>query len=146
MNKGEELIWTLERVAAVCPNSRWLTPEASLNIPIEEWVYDTRRCASPGKAVFLALSGQGSNARNGHQYLEQAYTMGIRNFVVDQEQIPEMIKLAGASVLMVPKVLTALQTIAAEHRRQWGRPVWAITGSNGKTQVKEWLTDLLLIG
>ncbi|MFM7288361.1 MAG: alanine racemase [Bacteroidota bacterium] len=143
MNKGEELIWTLERVAAVCPNSRWLSKEASLNIPIEEWVYDTRRCSSPGKAVFLALSGQGPNARNGHQYLEQAYTVGIRNFVVDQEQTPEMIKLAGASVLVVPKVLTALQAVAAEHRRQWGRPLWAITGSNGKTQVKEWLTDLV---
>ncbi|MFM7700865.1 MAG: hypothetical protein ACKO7V_08765, partial [Bacteroidota bacterium] len=143
MNKGEELIWTLERVAAVCPNSRWLSKEASLNIPLEEWVYDTRRCASPGKAVFLALSGQGPNARNGHQYLEQAYTMGIRNFVVDQEQTPEMVKLAGASVLVVPKVLTALQAVAAEHRRQWGRPLWAITGSNGKTQVKEWLTDLV---
>ncbi|MFM7588994.1 MAG: Mur ligase family protein, partial [Bacteroidota bacterium] len=123
--------------------SIWLINEASQNIPIEEWVYDTRRCSSPGKAVFLALSGQGPNARNGHQYLEQAFTMGIRNFVVDQEQTPEMIKLAGASVIVVPKVLTALQAIAAEHRRQWGRPLWAITGSNGKTQVKEWLTDLV---
>jgi len=143
MYKGAELIWTLERVAAVCLNSTWLSKESSQNIPIEEWVYDTRRCASPGKSVFLALSGQGPNARNGHQYLEQAYSMGVRNFLVDQNDAPGISKLVGVNVLVVPNVLTALQAIAAEHRRQWGRPIWAITGSNGKTQVKEWLTDLV---
>ncbi len=143
MSKEADLIWTIERVAAVCPNSTWLRREADQLKSIEEWVYDTRRCACPEKAVFLALNGDGPNARNGHNYLEQAYGMGIRSFIVDQDDATWINKMAGATILVVPRVLTALQHIAAEHRKQWGRPLWAITGSNGKTQVKEWVADLV---
>jgi len=143
MSKEEDLIWNMKRVAALCTNSTWLQRGSADHTTIQEWVYDTRRCARPDTAVFLALSGDGPNARNGHNYIHQAYCMGIRMFIVDEDDFNERNLLEGATILRVFRVLSALQAVAAEHRKRWGCPLWAITGSNGKTQVKEWVADLV---
>jgi alanine racemase len=144
MNNEEDLIWTLERVALLCTDASWLQRGSAEHKPIQEWVYDTRRCADPATAVFVALVGDGGpNARNGHHYAYRAYQMGIRMFVVDRDDWAELSLMEEASILRVPRSLWALQGVAAEHRRLWGRTLWAIAGSNGKTQVKEWVTDLV---
>jgi len=88
------------------------------------------------KAYFFALSGR----RNGHEFVAEAYAAGVRNFIVKDG--PEL-KLPDANFLIVVDVLTALQILAAYHRSKFNFPVIGITGSNGKTIVKEWLYQLL---
>src|SRR6185503_20079470 len=97
---------------------------------------DSRRITNAGEGLFFALSGR----RNGHEFIAEAYAAGVRNFVVQQG--PE-IKVAEATFLIVPDVLAALQKLAAYHRGQFDLEVIGITGSNGKTIVKEWLYQLL---
>lgn len=93
----------------------------------------------PATSVFFALRGP---HHDGHRYLPDLYARGVRRFVVAADTpLPE---LPDAEVLRVTDPLTTLQEIAAAHRRQFpDLPVVGITGSNGKTIVKEWLTQLL---
>lgn len=97
---------------------------------------DSRRINNPAQGLFFALSGR----RNGHEFVAEAYAGGVRNFVV--EHGPEF-NLPGANFLIVPDPLVALQTLAAYHRNRFKLQVIGITGSNGKTIVKEWLYQLL---
>ncbi len=105
---------------------------------IEHLVVDTRKIIFPKTSLFFALRGP---RRDGHEYIADAYKQGVRHFVVskriDTSQYPD------ADFFMVKKVLIALQTLAAIHRAQFDYPVIGITGSNGKTIVKEWLYQLL---
>jgi alanine racemase len=99
-------------------------------------VTDSRRIINPVYSLFFALS----NRRDGHQFIADAYTAGVRNFVVNHQ--PDTI-MPDANFLIVKDVLTALQELAAYHRKQFNIPVIGITGSNGKTIVKEWLYQLM---
>jgi alanine racemase len=99
---------------------------------------DSRRISNPGEGLFFALSGR----RNGHEFIAEAFAAGVRNFVVKQG--PE-IKMPEADFLIVPDVLAALQALAMHHRQQFELEVIGITGSNGKTIVKEWLYQLLCV-
>ena len=99
---------------------------------------DSRRITNAADGLFFALSGR----RNGHAFIAEAYAAGVRNFVVKQG--PE-IKLPLANFLIVPDVLSALQQLAAHHRHRFNIEVIGITGSNGKTIVKEWLYQLFAI-
>lgn len=103
---------------------------------IAHLLYDSRRIQQPSLALFFALK-RGRN--NGHCFLQDAYEKGVRAFVVSEKtQLPE-----DAVVIEVKDTLTALQTLASYHRSQFRIPVIGITGSNGKTVVKEWLNHLL---
>ena len=89
--------------------------------------------------MFFAIKGI---HHNGHQFLSDLYQRGVRNFVIseagtDPSGFPE------ATLLLVPDSLAALQKLAAAVRRKYHYPVLGITGSNGKTVVKEWLFELL---
>jgi len=97
---------------------------------------DSRRITNAADALFFALSGR----RNGHEFIAEAYAGGVRNFVV--EHGPEM-KMPNANFLIVDDVLFALQKLAAYHRGRFDLQVIGITGSNGKTIVKEWLYQLM---
>jgi Alr-MurF fusion protein len=97
---------------------------------------DSRRITSAAEALFFALSGR----RNGHEFIAEAYASGVRNFVVKHG--PE-IKMPGANILIVDDVLQALQLLALYHRDSYKLQVIGITGSNGKTIVKEWLYQLM---
>jgi alanine racemase len=98
---------------------------------------DSRRISNPAGGLFFALSGR----RNGHEFVAEAYVSGVRNFVVRQG--PEMV-MPEANFLIVDDVLGALQTLAAYHRGKFNLEVIGITGSNGKTIVKEWLYQLMV--
>jgi len=106
--------------------------------PIEHLLLDSRRLIFPATSLFFSLRGP---RRDGMAYLEELYRRGVRNFVVsgspDRTDIPE------ANIIKVADTLAALQELAAFHRAQYPIPVIAITGSNGKTIVKEWLNELL---
>jgi alanine racemase len=97
---------------------------------------DSRRITNASDALFFALSGR----RNGHEFIAEAYAAGVRNFVVKQG--PELV-LPEANFLVVDDVLKALQLLAAYHRSRFDIEVIGITGSNGKTIVKEWLYQLM---
>ena len=143
MNISDDLSWNLQRIASAVKGSQWLVRGHANEKSVQEWVFDTRRCTNPEGALFLALVGE-NKARDGHGFLGEAYRIGIRVFLVRlgvQYEWPSADP--NLSVLAVPDPLKALQVMASEHRRCWGGPVWAITGSNGKTQVKEWIAELI---
>ncbi|HWV75528.1 MAG TPA: bifunctional UDP-N-acetylmuramoyl-tripeptide:D-alanyl-D-alanine ligase/alanine racemase [Pseudosphingobacterium sp.] len=105
---------------------------------IETLSYDSRKLTNHGHALFFALSGR----RDGHQYLQDVYKTGVRNFVLNKGAFKEEL-LTDCNLIVVNDTLEALQQLAAHHRSQFHYPVIAITGSNGKTIVKEWLNQLL---
>ena len=108
---------------------------------IKTLAHDTRTLISPGTALFFAITGKNND---GHKYMAEAYARGIRNFVVEREDISAYLPPeAKANVLKVTHSIDALQKLAAQHRDEFIMPVVGITGSNGKTIVKEWLFQLL---
>ena len=98
---------------------------------------DSRHLPFPG-ALFFAIKGE---QHNGHQFLPDAYKAGVRDFVVSGE-VDEN-SFLGSNILKVEDCLRALQEVAAFHRSQFHLPVVGITGSNGKTIVKEWLSKMV---
>ncbi|MEQ9441983.1 MAG: bifunctional UDP-N-acetylmuramoyl-tripeptide:D-alanyl-D-alanine ligase/alanine racemase [Cyclobacteriaceae bacterium] len=98
---------------------------------------DSRGGIQNEAALFFAIRGE---RHDGHQYVEALFEQGVRQFVL--EQVPT-VELAGANVLLVRNSVRALQQLVAHHRQQFTIPVVGITGSNGKTIVKEWLSQLL---
>ncbi|PAW94145.1 bifunctional UDP-N-acetylmuramoyl-tripeptide:D-alanyl-D-alanine ligase/alanine racemase [Mucilaginibacter sp. MD40] len=97
---------------------------------------DSRRISNAPASLFFALNGR----RDGHEFIADAYTAGVRSFVVTHQ--PEMVAV-DVNFLIVDNVLAALQILAAHHRSQFDIEVIGITGSNGKTIVKEWLYQLM---
>ena len=111
------------------------------DIFIENLLTDSRKLLFANSSLFFALNGIG---RNGISFINSLYEKGVRNFVVDESfSTQEIIKYPHAYFLKVTDVLTALQTLSAVQRHRFQYPVIGITGSNGKTIVKEWLTQLL---
>ena len=100
---------------------------------------DSRSVANPATTMFFALKGPN---HNGHDYVVKLYERGVRNFVVSEKR-EEFVPLKEAKFYEVEDVLKALQTYAKSHREKRKAEVVAITGSNGKTIVKEWLYQLL---
>lgn len=107
---------------------------------ISEIVFDTRKISVPENAMFVALKGE---FRNGHDFIAQAYNKGFRVFLVESTYQIEISQYPDACFLVVESSLKSLQTLAEQHRKQYSFPVVGITGSNGKTVVKEWLYELL---
>ncbi len=128
-------MYTIEQIHRIVQGS-WL--QQATEAQIEYLLPDSRTVLFPASSLFFALTGL---RRNGHAFLSEAYDKGIRNFIVSEPHpasLPE-----GANIILVKDTLQALQLLAAHHRRQFSYPVIGITGSNGKTTVKEWLNQLL---
>ncbi len=103
---------------------------------IQHLISDSRTITTYNESVFFALV---SERNNGHKYVNDLYKNGVRCFVVSENvKLPK-----DCAVIKVKNSLTALQQLATYHRQQFSLPVIAITGSNGKTMVKEWLYALL---
>ncbi|MFN2394830.1 MAG: bifunctional UDP-N-acetylmuramoyl-tripeptide:D-alanyl-D-alanine ligase/alanine racemase [Bacteroidales bacterium] len=100
---------------------------------------DSRRLVFPGSAVFFALK---TEKNDGHNYIDGLLQKGVACFVVSH--LPQNNRwLTQAAFILVDDTLSALQKLVTEHRNQFKIPVTGITGSNGKTIVKEWLAHLL---
>lgn len=104
---------------------------------INTLLIDSRSVRSPETSLFFAFTAQ----RDGHEFIHDAYHNGIRSFVISNADY--LNAFPDANFLLVPDVLLALQKLAADHRSKFDLQVVAITGSNGKTVVKEWLYQLL---
>ncbi|MBL0883996.1 MAG: bifunctional UDP-N-acetylmuramoyl-tripeptide:D-alanyl-D-alanine ligase/alanine racemase, partial [Chitinophagaceae bacterium] len=100
---------------------------------------DSRKLLFPDTTLFFAISGP---RRDGHAFIPELYDRGLRSFVV-HTSFHEAATYPDAIFLLVADVLKSLQKLAAFHRSQFHIPVIGITGSNGKTIVKEWLYQLL---
>ena len=106
---------------------------------INHLIIDSRHLVSADDSLFFALNGR---RHDGHDFIESLYERGIRAFVVSR--LPDNYKtLSEACIILVKDTLLALQRLAALHRKRFTYPVIGITGSNGKTIVKEWLYQLL---
>ena len=112
---------------------------------IEHILLDSRQVTFPATSLFIALTGR---RHDGHEFLGDLYRGGVRNFIIskppeqrttnnDQHACP------GANFILVNNTHVAFHQLAAWHRHQFSLPVVGITGSNGKTIVKEWLSQLL---
>lgn len=117
------------------------------NTLIENIAIDSRSLQNGAQTLFFAIVGPNNDA---HSYIEELLEKGVRNFVVTH--VPEPFKekatrggaeLSEANFLVVDNTLDALQKFAAHHRNLFDFPIIGITGSNGKTIVKEWLNFLL---
>jgi len=116
-----------------------LISPSSNEIIVTDILIDSRRLISEKATLFFALI---TKKNDGHKYIEELYNKGIRYFVVSH--IDDSIKnLPGCSYFLVEDTLVALQQLAANHRKRYDIPVIGITGSNGKTVIKEWLYQLL---
>jgi Alr-MurF fusion protein len=107
------------------------------NLPVTSLLTDSRKAVVNEGAVFFAIRG---DRHDGHQYILDLYDNGIRQFVV--ETAPP-VALPQCNIIVVPSAINALQDIAQFHRKQFDIPVIGITGSNGKTIIKEWLFQML---
>lgn len=129
-------MYTAQKIAGWC-GGLWLA-DPSPNRTISELATDSRKLNAPPDAMFVAMV---TNLRNGHDFIRHAYEQGVRTFLIqkrlDTHVFPE------ANFILVTDTLSALQQIAATHRAAFTIPVIGITGSNGKTIVKEWLYHML---
>ncbi|MBQ9650826.1 MAG: bifunctional UDP-N-acetylmuramoyl-tripeptide:D-alanyl-D-alanine ligase/alanine racemase [Prevotella sp.] len=125
--------YTIEKITTLIGARRY----GDLPATISFLLTDSRSLRFPEETLFFALR---SERNDGHRYIEDLYRRGVRNFVVDSSYHPQLV---GANFLVVPDTLEALQRLAERHRDEFNIPVVGITGSNGKTVVKEWLYQLL---
>ncbi|RZK54537.1 MAG: bifunctional UDP-N-acetylmuramoyl-tripeptide:D-alanyl-D-alanine ligase/alanine racemase, partial [Pedobacter sp.] len=104
---------------------------------IRKLLTDSRTVIDPEGSLFFAVNAQ----RDGHLFIKDAYENGVRNFVIADLSYAE--KFKDANFLLVKDVLQALQALAKYNRKANDLKVIGVTGSNGKTIVKEWLYQLL---
>ena len=132
------MIYTIEKITTLIGARRIGHADARIG-----WLLtDSRSLCFPEETLFFALRSQ---RNDGHRYIDDLYRRGVRNFVVESNfqfsifnsQFPD------ANFLVVPSPLEALQRLAERHRDEFDIPVVGITGSNGKTMVKEWLYQIL---
>jgi alanine racemase len=111
---------------------------ARTNDVLTQPAYDSRRIGNPAQTLFFALPG---SHRQGAEFVQAAAKQGVCSFIVPMDC--DVSVLPECNVLRVSDVLSALQQLAAHHRSRFTGPVIGVTGSNGKTIVKEWLHQLL---
>ncbi|HSU52071.1 MAG TPA: Mur ligase family protein, partial [Segetibacter sp.] len=127
--------YTIDDIAAIVTENAVI---ADSSLVIDYLLIDSRRLVFPAATLFFALHSQ---RRSGEAFIDELYAADVKSFVVtkgfDHSTYRE------ANFLFVDDPLRALQQLAAFHRKQFQIPVVGITGSNGKTIVKEWLYQLL---
>jgi len=130
--------YSLSEIATII-GGRLIQQGAGGNSLIKYLSFDSRTVLSGRETLFFALR----NERNdGHHYIIEAQKKEVSAFVVERLPGKEN-ELTSVSFILVENTLKALQQLAAHHRRRFSYPVTAITGSNGKTMVKEWLAEIL---
>ena len=130
------MIYTIDRITTLINAERYGEADARIGFILT----DSRSLCFPEETLFFALK---SDRNDGHRYIPELYRRGVRNFAV--EVLPESSSsYKDANFLKVADTLKALQMLAKKHRETFHIPIVGITGSNGKTMVKEWLYQLLM--
>src|ERR1022692_2590081 len=136
-NKMNSEGYTIEDVARI--SSGELIQNNEQRTIITELLTDSRNIIKKETSLFFALKGR----QDGHSFIPSLIDKGVSNFIISSHK--DEFKDLPANFVFVDDTLIALQQLAAFHRRQFDIPVVGITGSNGKTIVKEWLYQLLRI-
>ena len=129
------MIYEIKEIASILG----LSPKNLNYAEITTLLTDSRKITNPSNTLFFALESKNNDA---HNYITELYNLGVRNFVVSK-QLDEWKSFQNTNILKVKNCLSALQKLAQYHRSKFNIPVIGITGSNGKTVVKEWLYQLL---
>jgi Alr-MurF fusion protein len=130
-----ETRYTIGQIAAIINGK--LIQNAPEENDIKNLLTDSRRFIHAESSLFFAIKG---DRHDGHKFIETLFSEGVRNFIITDEA-DNTLRLK-ANFIIVEDALTALQTLTAWHRNKFEIPVLGITGSNGKTVVKEWLYQL----
>ena len=128
--------YTIEKVTTLIGARRYGDKDSNISFVLT----DSRSLCFPEETLFFALKTERNDGQN---YIPELYARGVRNFVV--EVVPEdwATRYPDSNFLKVVGSLEALQRLAERHRDEYLIPIVGITGSNGKTMVKEWLYQLL---
>ncbi len=125
--------YTLQELSTLIQSSDLI---GKLDVSVTHILYDSRKVIKPSTGLFVAIPG---DVHDGHDYVLEAYKKGVRCFLLSKKVVlPE-----DTTQLIVPDVMNGLHTIAIAYRAKLSYPIIGITGSNGKTIVKEWLSTLL---
>lgn len=127
--------YTIRQIAQII-EGKLFTPPGFQDKKIEQIVTDSRSFFRGEHALFFAIKGP---RNNGHYYIPELIDRGLKTFVVCQKEVIS----ENAAFILVDNTTEALQMLAAHHRKNFQHPIIGITGSNGKTIVKEWLHELL---
>lgn len=127
--------YTISEIALIIKAEDYKFPEKEISVILT----DSRSLTFPEETLFFALVTERNNA---HRYIYDLYHKGVRHFVISDD-IANKDEMPDANFLKVSDTLVALQQLAAAHRKRFDIPVIGVTGSNGKTIVKEWLYQLL---
>jgi len=119
-----------------------ITPKSNIivdsNWCVSELGFDSRKLIFPKQTLFFAIK---TVKDNGHCYITELIKLNVKNFIISENI--DKYKDVNANFYQVDDPILAMQQIAAEHRKKYTYPIVGITGSNGKTIVKEWLTTVL---
>ncbi len=130
------MTYTIEKVTTLIGARRYGYNDMNIGFILT----DSRSLCFPEETLFFALK---SERNDGHNYIPELYRRGVRNFVVTDVPKGYASDYPEANFLKVVNTLEALQRLAERHRDEFNIPIVGITGSNGKTMVKEWLYQLL---
>lgn len=128
--------YTIQKISEVL--GRTLLTKSPEHILVEDLVTDNRKIVHAETSLFFAIKGE---RHDGHRFVADCINQGIHNFIVSEWK--DSFQSFKANFILVKDALDALQQLSAYHRKQFSLPVAGITGSNGKTIVKEWLYQLL---
>ena len=132
------MTYTIEKITTLIEACRYGNAEAYIAFLLT----DSRSLCFPEETLFFALK---TERHDGHHYIPELYRRGVRNFVVTEVPEDYATRYAEANFLKVADTCKALQRLAECHRNEYHIPIVGITGSNGKTVVKEWLYQLLSV-
>ena len=140
--------YTVGKIAEIISGK--ILPGGDPGLEIRDLLIDSRRLIRPEGTMFVAVA---TSRNDGHQFIGDLYEKGVRVFLIsknpseflksEKRKAKSEIEIEHHTFILVPDTLVSLQKLAAWHRRQFDIPVIGITGSNGKTIVKEWLCQLL---
>ena len=132
------MVYSIEKITTLLGARRYGEKDSNIAFLLT----DSRSLSFPEETLFFALK---SERNDGHNYIDDLHRRGVRNFCVDSSYIiPTDKKWEDTNFLVVTSTLAALQRLAERHRDEFDIPIIGITGSNGKTVVKEWLYQLLM--
>ncbi len=130
------MLYSIEKITTLIGARRYGSADGNIR-----WILtDSRSVCFPEETLFFAIR---SERNDGHRYIADLYRRGVRNFVVEELPADREKAYADTNFLKVPHSVEALQRLAERHRDEFDIPIVGITGSNGKTVVKEWLYQLL---
>jgi alanine racemase len=129
--------YTIKNLAEIVSGT--IIKQANLDCVINHLLIDSRKILYAETSLFFAIKGQ---RNDGHAYLSKVYKQGVRSFFVEYTN-EVCLSWKDANIILVNDCVLALQQVAAAHREKFNCKVVGITGSNGKTVVKEWLNQLL---